>query len=735
MGQHRTHVDFESRSLADLPKVGEHSYAQHWSTAPLMLAYYAPELQAATDVADFMTLGVNSGYAPTAYAKSLYPYMPGGLTRGVPVPIPQPLDEAIRRGDTFVAHNARFEQALWYWICHRMWGWAMPARWSCTAARSRYWGIRASLDGASSDLEVLNRKNEAGKEFINEFCKPRKYKGAKMHGIVKDLWFEPHENPDGWARGLTYCGDDVLAEKDIDDILPDLPEFEQAAWELDFKMNTRGLPMDMVAVRRAKLFSDHFTKKNVDTFEAATALRPTQRDRVLEYLQQREEIETLGDLRSKTVKRLIATDIPADLRELLAIRLETAKASVKKLEAIERCTDSDGRARGLFLYGGAHTMRWSGKRIQPQNFTRGDAPTQAAMFDYLEGGWWERPAGMGHNGGPSLSECPEQPEWAMEAGYRFLRPLGTLAASMRGFIKAPEGHKIVQGDYAQIEARVLAWLARCESLLTSFREGLDPYVSFGARSLYGREYADCFEYRDGVRYVKKDFKHQRQVSKSAVLGAGFGLGKDQFVVYCDNQDIIITPDEADKAIKAYRRAHPEICDYDNGLWARMERGAIWATFEERPAHNPICLGDTGLTFHIHRLDTERYWLVMTFPSGRHMAYYRPKVRLGERFGRTVEKLSFRTEWNGKSYREDTYGGKLTENAVQGIARDIMCIGALNVERAGYPVIGLVHDEVLSLPEEGFGHHDEFVKLMCQLPAWITDLPVEAEGGTMYRYGK
>lgn len=669
------------------------------------------------------------------YQQSCYPFSkPGDLTfRFIKPKCPPIILQAIAEGWVFVAHNARFEQAIWYHICHLLWGWPMPAKWSCTAARSRYWGLRASLDGSASDLEVLHQKNADGKDFINNFCKPRKYKGAKKLGIIRELWYEPQDQPEQWAQGVAYCLDDAKAEGDIDDILPDLPPFEQVIWDLDFKINTRGLPVDLKAVERALQFSSHYTQVNFDKFDAITALRPTQRDKVLEYINQREEVEKLGDLRSKTLKRIVVSDLPDDLRDVISIRLETSNASIKKLDTMKNCTDDDGRARGLFLYGGAHTMRWSAKRIQPQNFKRPDPNTpQEYMFQYLDDdSIWMR-AMRGHNGAPPIDELPGQPAWLQEAGIRFVRPLTYLGTSMRGFIKAPPGKKIISGDYAQIEVRVNMWLARCLWVMDAFRGGEDVYVRFAADHMYHKPYEDFFEYTKRGRSVKNAFKLFRQIAKSALLGCGYQMSARAFVMYCDNMDLYITEEEAKAVIKQYRDAHPELADYNVGAWARAEEAAIRATQNEGYKFQ---LAGTDITFHIHRIDTERYWLLCTLPSGRHIAYYRPKVRLGERFGRSVQKLSFRTEWNGKSYREDTYGGKLLENYVQGTARDVCAVGALNVEAAGYPVIGLVHDEVISLPDADFGSHEEVARLMCQLPAWITDLPVEAEAATMWRYGK
>lgn len=712
----RLHCDFETRSIVNLLKLGADVYARHYTTSPLMLSLIARHLNVAY-VEDFMQV--------PGYQQSCYPFAkPGDLHfRFIKPPVPAIVQKAIDEDWVFVAHNARFEQTIWYHICHKIWGWPMPKRWSCTAARARYMGIRASLDGATSDLEVVNRKNASGKQFIDEFCKVRKWKGAQKLGIIKELWKEPQDDPQGWATGVRYCLEDGYAEQDLDDILPELPPIEQAVWELDFKMNVRGLPIDLPTVRSAMQFSDYFGAKAFERFDQLTALRPTQRDKVLEYINQREEIETLGDLRSKTLKRLTMSEMSPELREIVSIRLETSKASIRKLETMEKCTDDDGRARGLFLYGGAHTFRWSAKRIQPQNMTRPDADMPPEfLFEYFEGPWWDVPA----------DEMPEQPAWVIEAGYRFVRPLSYLSAGMRGFIKASPGKKLVVGDYAQIEARVLAWLARCLWLLEAFKRHDDVYVRFAGDHMYNRAYEDYFEYPNGKRKVRKIYARERQIAKSAVLGCGFGLGAPKFVEYCDNSDLIITLEESQTTIRQYREAHPEIADYNYGIWKRVETAAVMACTHEGAVYQ---LGGTGVSFRVHRLDAERFWLICTLPSGRHIAYYRPKVRVGTKFGRAAEILSFRTEWNGKSYREDTYGGKLVENIVQAVARDVCAQGALNAEKAGYPIIGLVHDEIISEPDIDFGSHAELCNLMCDLPAWITDLPVEAEGGTMFRYGK
>lgn len=732
----RTHIDFESRSLIDLPKLGEHAYARHWSTTPLMLTIgTAPKGQRPPvfETIDFFKV--------PGYAQSRYPAQPeGSIALNVfKVPCPQAILEAVRRGDTFVAHNARFEQALYYYICHMQWGWPLPVRWSCTAARSRYFGIRASLEGSASDLEVATQKDARGKQFINDFCKPRKYVGPKKNGIVKELWYEPHENPAGWQIGLEYCEIDGWAECDIDAILPDLPPFEQAAWEWDYAINWRGVPIDLEAVDRALMFSEHFDTQAVRRFEEITALRPTQRDRILEYLKQREETAELGDLRSKTLKRLILADFPTDLQDVIGIRLDAALASIKKLATMQAVADPrDGMARGGHLYGGAHTMRWSHKRIQTGNMKRCDKDVARVMFAYLDGPWWDLPRGMGDNGGPAFDPFdlqgpqgpPEPPPWVDAANWQFIRPLGALSVSMKGFIKAVPGHKLIDVDYSQIECRVLAWLARCEWLLQAFREGKDPYVKFASDFMYPEDkYEDYFDPKTGKVFKKAPYARKRQIAKSAVLGAGFGLGRPKFVEYCDNSDLIITLDEADATITAYRNAHPEIVK----LWERTEKCAILAVVNEGQTYE---IGGTGVKFYVWRIDEERYWLVREDPSGSCQHYYRPKVNAVDRYnnGRFKEQLTFRTEWNGMSYRESTYGGKLVENMVQKIARDILVTGGLKAEAAGYKSIMLVHDSNVVMVPKDFGSANDLSEKMCEREDWYTDLPIGAEAGEMERYG-
>ena len=709
---YRVHIDFETRSIVDLRTRGEQIYAQHPSTVPTMCAWIDPEVEGVFDwMGTDQLLQMHSYPNLELDSPILNSHKPSPPTR---------LIKSIEADATFVAHNARFEQAVYYWVCHKRWGWPMIKKWSCTAARARYWGLRASLEGAGSDLELpIKKQSEAGKKFIQEFCCPRKFKGPKKHGIITQHWKEPDEDAEGWKQGLIYCLDDARVEKLIDEILPDLPPFEQAIWDMDFEMNVHGVPIDIESVSRAHHFSEHYNDYANLRFNEATGYNPTQRDRVLEYLNAREEIDgNLDNLKSKTLQRLNMDDFPHDLRSIIQMRIDASRASIKKLDGMRNACFNDDFARGCFLYYGAHTGRWSGKRLQPQNYIRGSKKSATQVFDFLEDRVWTE--GLGPDGVPN---------WLSYSQMCFPTPLRSLSEAMRGFIRAPDGLTIISGDYAQIEARVLAWIGCCESLLASYAKGEDVYVRFAADHMYRRNYESYFG-PDGK--VLSLYSDERQRAKSAVLGCGFGLGGAGFQRYCDNVDIIISEAEAKNVVNTYRRAYPEIADWNSGLWRRINNCAIEAVQNEGRA---VQLYGTEITFHIHRLDSERWWLIVTLPSRRHIAYYRPKVESVDKFGRPV--LSYRTEWHGKTMRTETWGGELTENIVQAIARDICAYAAVILNGMGFKVFMLVHDEIVTLVPRGSNHLTEAVmhETMLKLPPCYAGLPLGAEVKSMTRYSK
>jgi hypothetical protein len=330
----------------------------------------------------------------------------------------------------------------------------------------------------------------------------------------------------------------------------------------------------------------------------------------------------------------------------------------------------------------------SGKGVQPHNFIRGTLKydEQLRIFDLLQ---------------------QEDPE-VMSLLYEW--PITAISSCMRGFIIPSDGKILRVVDYASIEARVLAWMAQEAWVLQAYIDGLDVYKLMAA-GVYSVPYEEVTS-------------EQRRIGKNLVLGCGYGLGGAKFVQYSEKAGVEISEEFAKAAVKTYRTKHRKIVQF----WYDVERCAIAAVRERRTIQNHVVL--RCLKFYV-----EQQWLCVELPSGRCLRYYRPRVVPVEKFGEPSLQLQFKTEFRGRLLTESTYGGKLVENIIQAIARDVLVCGMFEAEQAGYRVIGTVHDELLTeqAPEAGSVH--ELEKIVCRLPEWADGLPVAAEGFESYRYRK
>lgn len=330
----------------------------------------------------------------------------------------------------------------------------------------------------------------------------------------------------------------------------------------------------------------------------------------------------------------------------------------------------------------------SGKGIQPQNFIRGNLKyeEQLRVFELLE-----------HDDHELIDLLYE---W----------PISTISSCMRGFIIPTKGKIFRVVDYASIEARVLAWIAQEEWVLEAYIRGLDVYKLM-ASGVFKVEY-------DAVT------SEQRRIGKNLTLGCGYGLGGAKFVAYSEKAGVEIEEAFAKEAVKAYRTKHKKIVQF----WYDTERCAIQAVREQRSYENAVKL--RNLKFYV-----EERWFCIELPSGRALRYYRPKVVPVEKFGEPALQLQFKSEFRGRMVSESTYGGKLTENIVQATARDVLVHGMFEAEKAGYRVIGTVHDEIITEQDPQAGSVHELEKIVCRLPSWASGLPVAAEGFESYRYRK
>jgi DNA polymerase len=488
----------------------------------------------------------------------------------------------------------------------------------------------------------------------------------------------------------------------IPEHVPMLNAKEQMHFTYDLMMNDRGLPLDMDAVEWAMpVLTDLENRVTRRVRQLTGGINPTQRDRMLEYFN--ELGLELENLQAKTLKDIITIkgeELDPQVLELLMLRLEGGKASTKKLKKMLALVCDDGRIRGGFLFYGAHTGRWSGKGIQPQNFTRGDyKPHQ------LEDLFW------------LLTN-----ETADTFELLFERPIDAIAQGMRGFIKAPPGYKFVVSDFAAIEARMLAWLADEQYLLDLYHRNGDVYVK-QASSLYNVDEQELLRRAKGDHPDAEAIK-MRKFGKDIVLGCGFQMGGAGFYRNCIARGINVEEDFAHKAVKVYRADNKKIVKF----WYDIEECSIKAVHEKRTVKNPVVL--RHLQFF-----TDREWFVIRLPSGRWLRYRDPSVRKVERFGKMRPQLTFRTEVKGRWVRESTYGGKLTENVTQAVARDAMVESMVRSWNLGYTSIGTVHDELITEVPVEFGGAKELEHIMGRLPKWCKDAPISAEGWEGPRYRK
>jgi DNA polymerase len=715
MARPRLHLDFETFSDVNLITCGEEVYSER--AVPLLMGVKLNE--ADTIVFDYAA-NFNDGMDDF-----------GNFDRDYAPDCPDIIKEAIKDDWHIVAHNWSFEYAIFRNALGRVMGWPVPdySNFICTAAKARYWGLPGALEKAGRILNLNTQKDKEGSRLIQKFCIPQKTGRARLASkAIKTI----DQSSEDWLKFIEYNRIDVETEYEIDCELPDIPEKFSRFFYSDARMNVRGFPVDMPSVQKAVKYYDFFHNRMEKRFKQLSGgLAPSQVAKVKELLND-DHGEDLGNLQSATIRdRLLEEGLSPEAREMLEIRAETAKASIKKLAAFIARTASDMRAHGGFLWYGAHTGRRSGKGIQPQNFPRGTplALKQLKAFWKLFDSWVD-----------SLDDNA-----ALEvADLCYAKPLDVMAAALRGFIKATPGKKFVVVDYSQIELRVLAWIAGEEELLELLRSGVDPYINFAANYMYGV---------DPSEITKDDIR--RQIAKSALLGAQYQIWINAFIEYCKaTAGIKITLEEGTNAVVSYRNAHPNIVQF----WKDIEKAAIFAVETQGTAE----LSNLRLKFEVHN---KREWLRIYLPSGRPISYFEPRVteRITEHektdfegnpilititnketgevthvidtYTKRKKVLSFLTEWNGKITREYTYGGKIAENVTQGTAADIMYEGEIIAEENGYPLIGSVHDETVTEVDEDFGSVEELVELVCRLPDCYEGLPIAAEGFECIRYRK
>ena len=546
-------------------------------------------------------------------------------------------------------------------------------QWHCTQAQALAHSLPGSLDKLSEIYQLGDAaKDKEGKQLIQLFCKPRP-KTSKIRRATRET------HPTEWQKFLNYAGQDIVALRALHKKLPtwNCTAAEREAWLLNQEINDRGFLIDQDLATAAIATCERAKAALQARTEDITGTDLSVQQRAALQALLREYGVSLPDMTASTLeRRLEDPDLPAPVRELIGIRLEMCQTSNAKWPKLLASVSSDGRLRGTSQFCGAsRTGRDSGRIFQPLNLPR---PPK-----YLEG--------------------DEQFVDAIKLGVADLvydNPMEVTSAALRGALVAPPGKKLVVADLNAIEGRVAAWVAGEQWKLDAYARGDDLYVLAYAASFH-KPAADVT-------------KAERQIGKVEELALGFGGAAGAFGTMAAMYGVELPDDEVRAVVKAWRAANPKIVQF----WWDLERAVKNIT---STVNGTVDLGPL-------RIQKQGAWLRIILPSGRSLSYAQPRIE-DDQF--TYMGLN---QYTRKWERISSYGGKLFENVVQAIARDVLVAAMKRCAANGFDIVLTVYDEIIA--EAVMGRTvDEMISLMTTVPHWAPGLPLAAGGFETQRYYK
>ena len=670
-------VDFETRSFLNVKDVGAWRYAEDFTTEILCLSYKFGD-------------GVTRLWVP-------------GLD------FPQEIIDHAEADGMFEAHNVQFERAIWMLILRPQFGVPMPKRWKDTLAVCAYRGMPLALDKAGDALNLPIQKDKRGKYLLNTLSVPKWGTKNDPDRIYREDW-------DLMDELYGYCIQDTDSEHLLSEVLGDLPTPEYRLWCLDQRINQRGVMIDLEAVEAALEVIGVVGKTLNEELREITGgqvQKATQRDKMLKWFREN-GLPHMPDLRKDTIEALTLQiekrpdTLPKDTARALVIRSQLAKASTRKLEKMLDTVSRDERIRGLLQYHGAGTGRWAGRLAQPHNLPRATVTNS------------ENAKGKKYLDMELLVQHIKMKDYQL-LDKIYGSAMEAVASSLRGmFISAP-GKVFRVCDFSAIEARVTFEVANCKTGLEVFHRS-DRGES---EDIYCVTASDLV----GFEVKKADHSHERQLGKITVLGCGYQMGWEKLQFQAEKDYKVILEDhEAQNMVDVYRDKYKEV----KWFWYGLNDAAIDTVKTGKPhSYNSIIYDLVD--------DAAGRWLTCILPNGRRLWYYEPVIeKIITPWGQKKDSLTYmgRDNKKGGSWgRVRTYGGMLTENVVQAIARDLMAEAMIRVERAGYRIILTVHDEIISEDEVDFGSQEEFEEIMAEVPEWLANCPIAVEGGEITRYQK
>lgn len=697
-----------------LKVVGLRAYAEHPTTEVLSLAY---------DLKD-------------GRGKRLW--VPG-------LPNPTELFEHLQRGGLLAAWNMPFEETIWNLVCTKRYGWPLlPAsQLRCDMAKSRAFALPGSLGKAGEVLGISDGKDKDGKRLLNKFSVPRK-------PTKKDsrLRIHPSDDPEDGQSLYQYNLQDIVAEANISACIPDLSADELEYWQVDRAINRRGVAIDVTTIEAGvAIISQAYEQYNreLEQLTGGAVKTAASLQKLTSWLASRGL--TVPDLTEDTVTEALKTlDLPADVRRALEIREMVGSASVKKLYAMRNQSSKYGRLHDLFVYHSARTGRAAGSGPQPQNLpSSGPSVVKCDCGKHFAAGlstcpwcnsdaWISSPVEWGHEAMADAIECIKTGDLALVERV-FGNAVKAISGCLRGMFVAAPGHRLVCSDFSAIEAVVAACLAGEQWRIDAFNQKKDIYLA-SISMMTGIHYDEYIAYQKANGTKHPD----RKIGKVAELASGYQGWLGAWLQFGAGD---FFPDERTikNNILAWRRASPAIVE----MWGGQYRGVPWDCTDEYFGLEGAAVQAVlrpGETFSYRGI---AYWvegdiLYCMLPSSRLLHYHRPRLSAQkERRGFALSYEGWNTNpKNGKVgwIRIYTHGGKLFENVVQAVARDILAFATINLEKAGYPVVLHIHDEIVAEVRDGVGSVEEFERIMATMPPWAEGWPIRAAGGWEgHRYRK
>lgn len=647
-------------------------------------------------------------------------------------PLPTDLLTYVSSGGVLEAWNSMFEHWIWNNVCVTEYGFPLLPlhQLRCAKAKAQAFSLPPSLEKAGDVLNIYAKKDKDGKRLLNLFSIPRnptKYDGRKR--------ILPSEEPQDERLLHAYNIRDIEAEAEISRICPDLSPTELEFWYYSQVINHRGVQIDLQAIHNCvTIVEAAFKKYNAElvTLTNGAVNAASEIQRFKEWMAT-EGISTASLTKDDTEELL---DKPFALSpkvfRALKIRQLLGLASVKKLFAMLNQVSSKGRLHDLFIYHSARTGRAAGAGPQPQNLPNSGPNVNRCDFcshyhTRVQCPWCVTPEGAkkhewNHIAVEDALETisTQSLSWVE---YHWGDALQAVSGCLRGlFISAP-GHDLICSDYSAIEAVVLAMLAGETWREEVFRTHGKIYEA-SASKVSGTPFDSILAHKE----TTGQHHPLRKLGKVAELASGYqgwiggwkAFGAEDF----------LSEDEIEKAILAWRAASPKIVEF----WGGQERNWRPEFYGlEGAAIQAVLSPGTKFTYRAISYIVHDNILYCELPSGRHIVYHRPQLIGSQRRAGTLS-LSYEG-WNtNQKYgvsgwmRIETWGGRLVENVVQAVARDILAYAIVNLEKSGYPVVLHVHDEIVSEVPEGHGSVEEFERIMSTLPDWCKGWPIVAKGG-------